>query len=65
MRLNLNEIEQEITDSIADGEATRGLRSGSAIRVRTPGFGRGRRNASERDRSLNRPRQEKTKEGAI
>lgn len=65
MRLNLNEIDKELEDSIADGKTLAGQSARPAIRVRPPGFGRGRRDAPERDRSRNRVRSPYEKEDSI
>lgn len=65
MRLNSRDIERELDESIADGETLKGSRSGTAVRVRAPGFGHGRRDAPQRRRSSHRLRQTATEESTL
>ena len=65
MRLNHNEIDKELEESIADGTTLKGSRSGTKTRVRTPGFGHGRRDVAQRRRDSHRLRQATTEEGSL
>lgn len=65
MRLNLNEIEYEVEKDLEEFDRFERPGRGAEARVRSPGFGRGRRDAPERDRSRNRVRAAYSKEDSV
>jgi hypothetical protein len=65
MKLKPNEIEREIDESIADGQALNGQSTRTEIRLRKSPASRSGYNASKRDRSSRRTGEKKEEESTL